>query len=256
MIQRFLLTAIFFGVIANAETITLSPINDGRGTIGELSGFEVVNGSITIDNSGNVAILLNFNYAAPGPGGPSTVLGSYSDLGITLAPADLLFQVGSDDYGIPIMSHSGAPNGGNASQFASVVAGDFYETTNFLTAQTALNNPGLTYRNNADVWLGSSVTQLGTLTETITSNGSSTPEYTVGFTGQLPASFLADADAHGFEAEFGSAICGNGYLVGSAAPVPEPASLVLMASVLLALAACHFIKVRRSRMRLAPVRSS
>src|ERR1700683_483929 len=109
MIQRFLLTIMFFGAIANAETITLSPINDGNGTIGELSGFEVVNGSINISGSGSVDILLNFNYAAPGAGGPSTVLGSYSDFGVTLDAADLLFQVGSDDYGIPIVSHSGAP---------------------------------------------------------------------------------------------------------------------------------------------------
>jgi hypothetical protein len=216
----------------------------------------VVNGTITISNSGNADILLNFNYKRPGAGGPSTDLGSYSDFGVTLAPADLLFQAGSDDYGIPIMSHSGALNGGTASQFASVVAGDFYQTTNLLTAQTVLNNPGLIYRNNANVWLGSSVTELGTLAETITSHGGSTPEYTVEFTGLLPTSFLTDIHAHGVEAEFGSAICGNGYLVGSGAPVPEPSSLILMTSVLLALAACHFIKVRRSRMRCATVRCS
>ena len=255
MIQRLLLTAVVCGVFANAETITLSPINDGRGTIGELSGFQVVNGSITIDNSGSVDILLNFNYAAPGAGGPSTDLGPYTDLGLTLDAADLLFQVGPDNYGIPIVSHSGAPNGGTASQFASVTAGEFYQTTNLLTAQTVLNNSNLIYRNNANVWLGSTVTDLGTLLETITSHGSSTPEYTVEFTGQLPASFLADAYANGFEAEFGSATCGNGYLVGSAAPVPEPASFILMASVLLVLSTYHSIKVRRSRMPCKTTRS-
>jgi hypothetical protein len=256
MIQRLLLTTLFLGVIANAETISLSPITDGKGTIGKLSGFMVVDGSITISSSGHTDILLNYNYEAPGAGGPSTVLGPYSDFGITLDAADLLFQVGSDNYGIPIVSHSGAPNGGTASQFATVVAGHFYQTTNLLTAQTVLNNPGLIYRNSANVWLGSSVTDLGTLTETITSRGGSTPEYTVEFTGQLPASFLADANANGFEAEFGSATCGNGYLVGSGAPVPEPGSLILMASVLFALAARHFIKGPRSRMRCLTVHSS
>src|SRR6266850_3088656 len=69
MIKRFLLTALFFGVIANAETISLSPIDDGKGTIGTLSGFMVVNGSITIGSSGNVDILLNYNYETPGAGG-------------------------------------------------------------------------------------------------------------------------------------------------------------------------------------------
>ena len=256
MIRHFLFTTLVFSMMAHAETISLSPISDGRGTIGELSGFMVVDGSITIGGSGNVDILLNFNYATPGAGGPSTDLGTYSDFGITLDVADLVFQVGSDNYGIPILSHSGAPNGGTASQFASVLAGHFYQATNLLTAQTVLNNPGLIYRNNADVWLGNSVTDLGTLTETITSHGSSTPKYTVEFTGQLPASFLTDANTNGFEVGFGSAICGNGYLVGSAAPVPEPASVVLMASVLLALTACHFIKGRRSRMRCGTDRSS
>src|SRR5580765_6605096 len=109
MIRRFLLstllTTLFYGVIANAETISLSPISDGRGTIGELSGFMVVDGSITISSSGHTDILLNYNYKAPGAGGPSTVLGPYSDFGITLDAADLLFQVGSDNYGIPIVSH-------------------------------------------------------------------------------------------------------------------------------------------------------
>lgn len=256
MIKRFLLTTFVFGIIANAETISLSPIGDGRGTIGELSGFEVVDGSITIGGSGHVDILLNFNYATPGAGGPSTDLGPYTDFGIVLDAADLVFQVGADNYGIPVMSHSGAPNGGTASQFASVLAGHFYQATNLLTAQTVLNNPGLIYRNNAYVWLGSSVTDLGTLTETITSHGSSTPKYTVEFTGQLPASFLTDANTNGLEVGFGSAICGNGYLVGSAAPVPEPASAILMGSVLLALILCNFIKQRRTRMRCARARSS
>jgi len=255
MIKRFLLTTLFFGVIANAETISLSPINDGKGTIGTLSGFMVVNGSITIGSSGNVDILLNYNYETPGAGGPSTDLGPYTDFGITLDAADLVFQVGSNNYGIPIVSHSGAPNGGTASQFASVLAGHFYQTTHLLTAQTVLNNPGLIYRNNANVWLGSSVTDLGTLTETITSHGGSSPKYTIEFTGQLPASFLTDANTNGFEVGFGSATCGNGYLVGSASPVPEPASVILMASVLLGLIACHLMKARRSRIVCAPVRS-
>ena len=83
MIRRFLLSTflstLFFGLIANAETISLSPINDGWGTIGKLSGFMVVDGSITIGSSGHVDILLNYNYEAPGAGGPSTVLGPYSD---------------------------------------------------------------------------------------------------------------------------------------------------------------------------------
>src|SRR5258708_4563879 len=129
MMRTILLTVLAFCAIANADTITtMSPISDGKGTIGLLSGFQVVNGTITITNTGNTDILLNFNYAAPGPGGPSTILGPYTDFGITLDAADLLFQVGSDNYGIPIVNHSGAPNGGTASQFASVVAGDFYQT--------------------------------------------------------------------------------------------------------------------------------
>lgn len=243
MTKRVLLVFTFFSVMANADQVaSLSPINDGMGTIGTLSDFMVVNGSVDINNAGSADILLNFNSK------PSANLTPYVDFGVTLSVTDLLFQVGSDNYGIPIVSHSGAPNGGNASLFASVTAGDFYQTTNLLTAQTVLNNPGLIYRNNANVWLGNTVTDLGTLTETITSQGS-TPEYTVEFKGQLPASFLADANAHGFKAEFGSATCGNGYLVGSAAPVPEPTQVIPLVSLLLALSVRHLIGVRRSRMK-------
>lgn len=237
--KYFLLSSIFLAGLATAGTINLTPINDGLGTIGTPANFQVVSGTITTNNTGFADIVLDFNYHPVGSGGPSSPLGAYSFAGFTLDVGDLLFQVGSHFYGIPLVSHSGAPNGGNASLFANVLADHFYEATSELTAKTVLNNPsGVTYRPNEDVWLGGTVTDLGTLTETITFHSGQTPSYVVEFQGQLPATFLSDVAANGgLSVDFASATCGNGVLEGSGtlSSVPEPASMMLTGGGLLAL---------------------
>src|SRR5258708_13595123 len=86
MIRQFLFITLVFGMIANAETISLSPINDGKGTIGTLSGFQAVDGSITIATSGNVDILLNFNSQSPAAGAPRPALGPYPPSALPLTP--------------------------------------------------------------------------------------------------------------------------------------------------------------------------
>jgi hypothetical protein len=237
--KQLLLTCAFFAGLANAGSINLTPINDGRGTVGTAANFAVVSGTVTTNSSGFADILLDFNYRPTGNGGPSTPLGAYLLGGVTLDVGDVLFQVGGHDYGIAIASHSGSPNGSNASLFATVQAGHFYESTSLLTADTVLNHPSFGFRPTADVWLGAAVTDLGTLTETITYHAGQTPDYVVELTGQLPASFLADVAANnGLSADFASATCGNGLLVGSGTlgSVPEPASLSLIGGGLLALA--------------------
>jgi len=158
---------------------------------------------------------------------------------VTLDVGDLLFQVGSHFYGIPLASHSGAPNGGNASLFPSVLADHFYQATTELTAKTVLGDPNVQYRPNQDVWLGGTVTDLGALSETITFHSGQTPSYVVEFQGQLPAAFLADVAANGgLTIDFSSATCGNGVLEGSGtslSSVPEPASMMLTGGGLLVL---------------------
>jgi len=241
LIKQFLVTSILLTGLANASTVSLTPINDGRGTIGPTADFAVVNGTITTNSLGYADIILNFNYQPVGAGGPSTALGGYSDGGLILNAADLLFEVGNDNYGIPVADHSGSPNGAPANLFASVVHGNFYESSTILTPQTVLNNSYDDYRHTADVWLGGTVTDLGQLTETVTYHAGQTPSYIVELKGQLPAQFLADVAANnGFQVEFGSATCGNGYLVGSEVgslntPTPEPSSFVLIGLGLLAL---------------------
>jgi hypothetical protein len=247
--RRFILSSIFLASLATAGTINLTPINDGRGTIGTDANFKVVSGTITTTSTGFADIVLDFNYHPVGSGGPSTPLGQWTLAGVNLNVGDLLFQVGSNDYGIPLASHSGSPDGANPALFANVTAGHFYKSTNELTANTVLNSPGFNFRPNADVWLGASVTDLGTLSETITFNSGQTPSYIVEFTGQLPASFLADVNANGgaVSADFASATCGNGLLVGNGnlGSVPEPTSLLLAGGGLLALG---LLRRQRGRM--------
>jgi hypothetical protein len=217
--------------LSSATTLTLTPVADGLGTVGDIGQFAVQGGSISIDSSGMANITLQFNY-------PAVDLNtSFTDFGIVLKPTDLLFQVGTDLYGIPIVTHSLAPDNASGS-YPTVIAGDLYQTTAFQTSQTVLDNPsGVIYRNNDPVWLGGTPTLLsGPLTETISSKGSSSPEFTVTLTGDLSSAFVSDVDANGVTAYFGSATCDNGFLTGSAAAVPEPTSLFLMGGALLAIA--------------------
>ncbi|HYL73453.1 MAG TPA: PEP-CTERM sorting domain-containing protein [Bryobacteraceae bacterium] len=237
--RRIILSSILLASLATAGTINLTPINDGRGTIGTAANFQVVSGTITTNSTGFADIVLDFNYHPVGSGGPSTPLGQWTLGGVNLDVGDLLFQVGSDTFGIPLASHSGSPNGANPALFANVTAGHFYQSSTELIANTVLNSPGFNFRPNADVWLGGTVNDLGTLTESITFNSGQTPSYVVEFTGQLPASFLADVNANGglVSADFASATCGNGLLTGNGnlGSVPEPASLLLAGGGLLAL---------------------
>lgn len=231
--RNLLLSLLLAAAAAKATSLGLTPVNDGRGTIGNPAVFSVIDGSFNLDMNGMVDIVLHFDYAQPGWGGPSSDLKGYNYAGVNLNVGDLLFQVGGDLYGIPLTSHSGAPNGGNTSLFASVLKGHIYETTNYLTTNQVLNNPSADYRKNTPVWLGATVTDLGTLTEKVTHTGNT---YTVEFTGKLSDSLAAAIQTHGLKVEFGSATCANGYLVGElGSPVPEPASMALMGSGLLAL---------------------
>jgi PEP-CTERM motif len=224
-IKGLFLSVFLIGVLANANTINLTPTGS---TIGVPGSFAVNGGSVTINSTGMATIHLNFNYSK------STFIPSTFD-GIVLSPADLLFVVGSDFYGIPIATHNPQnPNGGPPVKFANVTAGDFYSSTSLLTAQTVLNNPsGVTYRKTDNVWLGATATLLGmpfTESDTHSYNGTG---YThqVTLSGQLPSLFLTDVNAHGgFSVDFGSATCANGLMIGKGGPVPlpEPSSLLML----------------------------
>jgi len=237
--------------IANANSIVvgMSPVNDGLGTIGAASEFAVVNGSFSLDTSSRAALIqLVFNYNV----NASSTLGQWTTDGLKLNVGDLLLQVGTDEYGIALKSHTGAPNGVPAgltsSSFASVTQGEVYQESGnsvYLTTTQVLNNPGgVQYRNNTAVWLGGTLTDLGSLTETITHVGS---VYTVNLSGNLNSTLVQDIANHqSLKLDFGSATCANGYLVGNYdGKVPEPMTLGLMGSGLILFGVLRFERKKK-----------
>lgn len=235
--KNLFVSLLFAAVSANATSIGLIPVDDGMGTIGDPAHFAVIDGSFDIGMNGFADITLRFNYRLPGHGGPSSDLGQYSEYGVRLNVGDLLFQVGDTKYGIPVMSHSGAPNGGDVNLFGSALKGHVYSTTDYLTTDQVLNEEDLMYRHDTPVWIGATATDLGSLTETVKhAPGSST--YTVHLMGRMPGSFIENMETHReLNVQFGSATCDNGYLVGKwECPVPEPFSMTLVGAGLAILA--------------------
>jgi len=256
-----LMLAAAFGS-ASEININMTPIGP---TIGPDADYAAISGTIKIDDvSRMLNATLTFNYGA------SSLNTAFTDRGVNLKPGDLLFYVGTLEFGIPIADHENLPGNTNG---VTLHAGRLYENQQFMgqtmdhfqTAKNILNlNPiSWPYRPDNPVWLGNAPDYIGigTLTEmstsqAITINGVHGYQYTVTLSGALPQAFVTDVDQATmdgtFSAYFAASTCANGVLAGSPPPpqVPEPPS-VLLVTAAVAVAGCvwrnRFHRARSAR---------
>ncbi len=205
-------------VFATTITLTGNTCNDPSCVIGAISEFGIQGGNVVVNTTTDTAVAnLFFNF------GPDTTLTPFTQFGVTLNPGDLLFSVaGAYTYAIPLIGHNG------------MTAGDLYQISGVLNAQTVLGNPsGVIYRNTDDVWASGGTLVPGSNGSMIVGGGGGSPfDVTLSFTPGV--TFLNAFKSGNVTFQFSSATCGNGIITGSA--VPEPGTLALMGSALIGLA--------------------
>jgi hypothetical protein len=170
----------------------------------------------------------NYNYG-------DATLTPFTDSGILLSPADLLFSNGSQMWGIALASRPG------------FTAGDLYSVDGFLSAGQVLGFPAATYNPSDLVWMENdgSQTLAGVGTANTVSSGGDEVQTTLSFTPN--AGFYSALTSGKTVVDFSSATCANDYLTGTipATTVPEPGAFTLLGTGLAGLTLLPCLRRRR-----------
>lgn len=175
----------------------------------DLRSVELVTLDYSLPGQAEFNIRMNYNNG-------DLTLNSFAVAGVTLRPGDLLFHGASNYWGVAL----------NSNGHGAIVAGNLYQATGFLTAQTVLGNPGgVTYRPTEAVWFNpTGAVQQGTGSITASSLGG--PEVNVNVKFLTSAAFLSDISG-GYQLLMATATCGNDILRATV-NVPEPSSWLLL----------------------------
>ena len=196
--------------------------------IGLQADFDINNIAFTSLTNSNVTAQIYFNYHSGAQN-----LASWTDFGISLNPGDLIFKSGSNNYAIPLTSHSGL----TAGQLYSVGASDLKTAD-----QVIGHHSNLIYRNNEIVWAtggavnGSPISFSVACLSGTPVNGqcpSGVNELIVTLSFDPNDAFWTDLSTQGMNVHFASATCANDIIDGFI-PTPEPSTLLLLGSGLVA----------------------
>ncbi len=227
--------------------------------IGDPRSFDIQFANVSITRS-SLTIEITLNFGLPGQ---SNVDAFRYDWSPWLSIGDILFlENGIPRWGAPVADHAGSINGGPSSNL--LFAGQMYSVNNengWFTARQALQDSTNYYRYDSPVWLrdtAGSLAAVGTAgfvnVSYLGGDGTVTPRFRVSLTVATPADLFASWQSGLLSFSFASASCGNDIISGMldpqldlSPPTPEPSSLLLAATGLLAVIAL------RRRARVTPI---
>ena len=212
---------LFASVPLSADTITW--IGPTFPVIGDAAVYDIFRIQLTrpSNTDPNWLLTVETNYGAPLPGSPDVIPSFMYGNGVFYTMSDFLFDDNNVQFGIAFTAHDG------------FTPGNLYHSNGFLTSGQVMGQ-GVSARPNMPVEIAPGALQIGTgtLSAAQTGDGVNTGKFTITVSFNAPANFLPGND---FTSTMSSYVCANGIIVGPPPPVPEPATALLVAPVLLVL---------------------